>query len=419
MSVQKNAPLRVLIVGHLISGEATGEGYVAFKLTEALSEIADVTLATLQSPRHRPLAEQLPNTRVVSFKQPQLFHKTRTFRELIKPELFAYRRALRNFLAAEAPRFDIAHQLMPAAMRHVSPLVDSALPYAIGPFGGTLPTPEAFRGETGSSAPWFARLRDLDPILLRYSRKLRRSHSKAAMILGVAPYVHDILNEADLSAQSYANFMKLGISELPTEQTQRSRAVGDPLRLVHVGRGVRTKGLRDLIRALHLLKDDSRFHLESAGGGAEIELCKAEAARLGVSDRITFHGRIPRDAVESLYQRNDVFAFPSFREPAGAVFFEAMRWALPVVTARAGGADAIIDESCGIKVDVRDPDQYARDIAQALLSLADHPDLYASLSEGARRKVSDALWSNRAAELLPLYYQALNRNPPQLADSLV
>lgn len=391
----------------MISGEATGEGFVAFKLTEALAELADVTLVTLQSPRQTDLSLQLPAARVVTFPKPDLFRNVRTFRETVKPELGAYRRQLRRFLARERTNFDIAHQLMPAALRHASPLAGTGVPYVIGPFGGTLPTPPAFKDETATSAPWYARLRDLDRLRLRHDPRLRASHSGAAMVLGIAPYMRDILEAAELPVQAYADYMKLGIDEIPADLPVRRRKASDPMRLVHVGRAVRTKGLRDVIRAMGHLRDDPRFILESAGGGSDLDAAMEEAQSLGVADRITFHDRVPRAEVEALYARGDLFAFPSFREPAGAVFFEAMRWGLPVLAARAGGGDAIVDETCGIKIDVTNPDRFARDIAAGLTKLADDPALYAKLSDGARAKVKDALWPNRAARLIALYHQAL------------
>jgi glycosyltransferase involved in cell wall biosynthesis len=400
--------LRILIAGHMISGEATGEGFVAFKLTEALAGMADVTLATLQSPRHTPLAKQLAKARVVTFPQPQFLLRPRQFRELVKPELWVYARHLRRFLQREAGSFDIAHQLMPAALRHASPLRGLGLPYVLGPFGGTLPTPAAFRAETESSGPWYARLRDIDRLRLRHDPRLRASISGAALVLGVAPYIRDILVRARLSPRLYADFMKLGIPDLPPDLPPRRRTAAEPLRLVHVGRGVRTKALRDVIRALGHLRDDRRFTLESAGGGPEIALCRAEAEALGIADRVTFHDRLPRAEVETLYRRADAFVFPSFREPAGAVFFEAMRWGLPVIAARAGGAEAIVDDNCGIKVEVTDPDRFPRDIAAALVRLADEPDLYSRLSEGARLRVADALWPNLATQLIAHYRAALD-----------
>ena len=83
-----------------------------------------------------------------------------------------------------------------------------------------------------------------------------------------------------------------------------------------------------------LLPDLPDVTLTQAGDGEELELCKAEAERLGVADRVNFLGRIPRQQVEELYASSDAFLFPSFREPSGSVVFEAMRHGLPVIASR-------------------------------------------------------------------------------------
>ena len=44
-----------------------------------------------------------------------------------------------------------------------------------------------------------------------------------------------------------------------------------------------------------------------------------------------------RAEVEALYESHDLFCFPSFREPAGGVLYEAMRHGLPVITTDRGG----------------------------------------------------------------------------------
>jgi glycosyltransferase involved in cell wall biosynthesis len=148
--------------------------------------------------------------------------------------------------------------------------------------------------------------------------------------------------------------------------------------------------------------------LTSAGEGAEIEICKSEARRLGVADRVRFLGRIPRDEVEVLYRESDVFLFPSFREPAGGVLYEAMRWGLPVITANRGGPMSIVDADSGIKIEVTDPDRFARDIAGAVRRLSQDVDLRHRLGDGARRKIArEGLWKDKAAALLVLYEQAV------------
>ena len=176
------------------------------------------------------------------------------------------------------------------------------------------------------------------------------------------------------------------------------------LRLVHVGRAVRTKGLRDAVRALARLPADLDVELDVAGFGEELEPCRSLAADLGVADRIRFHGRLPRAAVERLYEEADAFLFPSFREPSGSVVFEAMRQGLPVITVDRGGPGEVVDASCGLRVPAEDPEQLAADLARAITRLARDPSLHGRLARGARERMARiGLWEAKTDRLFELY----------------
>jgi glycosyltransferase involved in cell wall biosynthesis len=128
-----------------------------------------------------------------------------------------------------------------------------------------------------------------------------------------------------------------------------------------------------------------------------------------VADRVAFLGRVPRAEVEALYASHDVFCFPSFREPAGGVLYEAMRHGLPIVTADRGGPGWIIDRASGIKLPVTDPDRFAIDIAAALRRLAGDPALRWRLGGGARDKVArEGLWPRKADRMVALYRDILD-----------
>jgi glycosyltransferase involved in cell wall biosynthesis len=300
--------------------------------------------------------------------------------------------------------FDIAHQLMPQAVRYGTPLRHFDIPFVMGPLGGALKTPTKFQEEVGS-APLFTRLRELDSWRLRHDPWLKAGLRKAKLVLGVAPYMKEVLNPVGL--QRFEAMLELGIDDLPTE-AKRHTDVGR-LRLLHVGRAVRTKGLRDVVRSLKHLEDMPGITLTSAGSGEEIAICKAEAEALGVASRVTFLGRTPRDEVERLYETHDVFVFPSFREPAGGVLYEAMRWGLPVITARRGGPEWIVDETSGVRIPVTDPVSYARDIAEAIRRFAVNPDLRQQLGSGARAIVdTTGRWPNKAAAMVALYESILS-----------
>jgi glycosyltransferase involved in cell wall biosynthesis len=395
--------MKVLLIAPNVDATDVGEAFVAFKWAEALARLTDLTVLAFQRPGRPDLARQLPGARVVTWPEPAWACRNERLNAMLKPAWPVFAAHVRRWIAAAqawGQRFDVAHQLMPQAARYPSPLRHFGIPYIIGPLGGALRTPAAFRAEA-ASAPLFTRLRALDTWRFRNDPWLRASYARAACVLGVAPYVRKVL--ADVPLQRFEPVLELGIDDLPPPVTRPDR----PLRLLHVGRGVRTKGLRDAVRALAHLADRPGITLTSAGAGEEIALCAAEAQALGVAHRVAFHGRLPRDGVEALYASHDVFVFPSFREPAGGVLYEAMRHGLPVVTAARGGPDFIVDDACGLRLPVTTPQAFAAAIAGAVRRLDADPGLRARLGQQAREKVAaEGLWPVKAARMVALYEQA-------------
>ncbi len=400
------ARLRILLAAPNIDGTDVGEAFIAFKWAKALAEKVDLTVLSFERPGRVPLADQLPKARVVTWPEPAWLRVDERFNAMAKPGYPIWSHRVTQWLRAaltKGEQFDIAHQIMPQAARYPSPFSQFDLPLVIGPLGGALETPEAFKAEAGS-ALLFTRLRRLDRLRFRYDPWLRQSYIKAALVLGVAPYVRDTLE--DVPIQRFAPVLELGI-DAPAPVRERQSEMGR-LRLLHVGRGVRTKGLRDVVRALAQLKDLPNVTLTSAGSGEEIAICQAEAKKLGVADRVTFLGRIPRAEVEDLYRTHDVFSFPSFREPAGGVLYEAMRWGLPVITAARGGPDWIVDETSGIRLPISTPEALSRDLAQSIRRLAVDPARRQTLGRGAREKVTrEGLWPAKIDGLIAHYINIL------------
>ncbi|MEO9573507.1 MAG: glycosyltransferase family 4 protein [Tateyamaria sp.] len=394
--------MKVLLIAPNVDATDVGEAFVAFKWADALSRITDVTILAFQRPGRPDLAKQLPNAHVVTWPEPTWARRNERLNAMLKPAWPVFSRHVRKWIKSAifaGEDFDIAHQLMPQAARYPSPLRHFKIPYLIGPLGGALDTPEAFRNEA-ANAPFFTRLRALDQYRFRHDPWLRKSYSRAACILGVAPYVKDVL--ADIPFRRFEPVLELGIDGVEQERLRTGR-IGQ-LRVLHVGRGVRTKGLRDTVRAMAMLKDLPGVTLTSAGAGEEIEICRTEAGRLGVADRIKFMGKIGREEVEQLYASHDVFCFPSFREPAGGVLYEAMRHSLPVIAADRGGPSSIIDTSSGMRIPVTEPIQFSQDIGAALRKFALSPALRTRLGKGACSKVlREGLWSAKANGLFAVY----------------
>lgn len=401
--------LKVLVIAPSLDVGDIGEVHGTVKWLDAMSDLVDLCVLSSSREGAVPLEQQLPRARVVTWPELKLLYRRfERFNAMAKPgwPLFAWR--VRRWLhkaLARGERFDILHQMLPQAMRHATPLRGFGIPYVMGPLGGGLETPTAFVGEVMQGSSMASRLRAFDSFRLRNDSRLRASYREADLILGVGPYIAEKL--APIGIRRFYPMHEIARSgELPSKVERQTKT--GRLTLLHAGRVVRTKGLRDTIRALALLPDLPHVTLTSAGAGEDMDACRSEAERLGVAARVTFLGKISRAAVEEEYRKADVFCFPSFREPLGGVLLEAMANGLPVITAARGGPDFVVDDSCGIRIPVTSPEQFARDIAAAIRRLALEPDLRLALGDGARRRMQifDD-WNDKARRMVELYQEVL------------
>jgi glycosyltransferase involved in cell wall biosynthesis len=392
--------VRLLLVAPTPDGTDVGEAWVAYQWARRSAARHDVTLLTYHKRGARPIAGQLPGVRVVEWAEPAGLGRAERLNSMLKPGYLPFavraRRWVRRALAA-GERFDVAHQPAPVAMRYPSPLAGLGIPYVLGPVGGSLDSPPGFAADEGGT-PWFVRLRALDRALLR-TPPLRRTYADAACVLGIAPYVAEHLR--GIPVRRFEVLSETALTALPAPVDRFGRT--GPLRLLHVGRLVRTKGVRDTVRALALL-GDRPVVLDVVGDGYDRAACEELTRALGLADRVRFHGRLPRADIDDFYRRADVFVFPSYREPGGNVAFEAMGYGLPLVVADRGGPGAAVDDSCGIRVPAVTPDQLAAGVAAAVAELADDPARRLRLGRGARRRVAEVgLWDGKLAAVDRIY----------------
>jgi glycosyltransferase involved in cell wall biosynthesis len=117
--------------------------------------------------------------------------------------------------------------------------------------------------------------------------------------------------------------------------------VGERPVVLYVGRLQEGKGLHTLLSAFATLSPGAILVL--VGDGPLASDLAAEAARLGVSDRVRFAGHMANEEVATCYRLADLFVLPSeptafFSEPWGLVVNEAMAAGACVVTSDMVGA---------------------------------------------------------------------------------
>lgn len=128
------------------------------------------------------------------------------------------------------------------------------------------------------------------------------------------------------------------VSERPARPS-----LGGPPRLCFAGRVVAEKGLDVLIDAL-ARSERSDLVLDVVGDGPESGAARALARRIGVDERIEWHGHLHGEALERVLDRAWVQVVPhTWDEPFGNVVTEAMARGTAVIASDAGGPSEIID----------------------------------------------------------------------------
>ena len=105
------------------------------------------------------------------------------------------------------------------------------------------------------------------------------------------------------------------------------------------------------------------------GEGSRREELEAQAAALGIAERVVFTGR--RDDVPAVTAALDVAVLPSYREAQGLTILEAMALSRPVIASAVGGIPEMIEDGrTGLLVPPHDADALAAAIIRVL---TDHP----------------------------------------------
>ncbi|HET6773858.1 MAG TPA: glycosyltransferase [Acidimicrobiales bacterium] len=243
----------------------------------------------------------------------------------------------------------------------------------------------AVRAVTGM--PYVVTVHGADAYTLRgrLGRMVKRLVLRRAA--GVLPVSGDIARSLDLRG---APVLRMGVDTAAIRAAVGDRAPEDGL-LLYIGRLVDKKGVDVLVEALARL-DGAR--LEVVGDGPDRAALHQLAARLGVSDRVRFRGKLPKAAVIAALARAQIAVIPS-RVGAGGdmegtpvVLCEVMAAGVPVVASNLGGLGECIDDGLdGLLVPPGDVDALATTLDKALNGGVDLAALGRAAAATARRNL--------------------------------
>jgi glycosyltransferase involved in cell wall biosynthesis len=234
--------------------------------------------------------------------------------------------------------------------------------------------------------------------------------SQSAIAMGYdADRVYTVLNALEVDKWQPDDFDAVA--------TRRDLGVPDEITLIAIiARGIPWKGHAELIRALALVRDRSLpFHLAIVGdddpratvdGVGYMDSLRQLVDRLGLADHVTFTGY--RSDVPALMTAIDVFAMPSYEEPFGMVYLEAMAMRKPIVGSRSGGVVEFIED--GVTGFLSEPGD-EETLADNLEKLISEPELRRRMGEAGRATVLASFASPRMADDMERVYQSVLGRP--------
>jgi glycosyltransferase involved in cell wall biosynthesis len=214
---------------------------------------------------------------------------------------------------------------------------------------------------------------------------ISRFVTSAVVGMGIPPAtVHTVLNAIepskwDPSIDGQALRRELGISE-------------GALLLASVSRLFSWKGQRELVRAFALVREKVP-NAELVIVGADYTLLeansftaelKALAQSLGVLEHIRFTGG--RSDIPNVMAACDIFTLPSFEEPFGLVFLEAMAMQKPVIALDNGGTPEVVEHG---RAGLLSPPWDIPALAANIVQLLEDRDLRTRMGTYGRSRVLD------------------------------
>ncbi|MGH7342643.1 MAG: glycosyltransferase, partial [Candidatus Rokuibacteriota bacterium] len=213
--------------------------------------------------------------------------------------------------------------------------------------------------------------------------------------------------------------MPMGLDPTEFPFRERALAIGEPVRLLTVGRMIEKKGMEFSIRAVAgLVRRHPDVRYEIVGDGPLRPAIEALISELDLERVVVLHGArdaaFVRDrmAAAHLFVLTSVTAASGDQEGQAVVLQEAQACGLPVVTTDHSGLPEAIDAGrSGFLVPERDVDA----LVDRLEHLVSHPDLWASMGRAGRAYV-EARFDNRTLlrELEGLYTELVERQRADL-----
>lgn len=297
--------------------------------------------------------------------------------------------------------FDLAHQLTYVGFRVPGYLWKLGIPFVWGPIGGLEQTNWRLLPALGLRGMLHFTARNL---LNDYDRRFRRLPKSAFHKAdgGVIAATGGIQREI----QRFYGLRSTVLSEIGRPSLSvssiRRRNHGDALQLVWSGLLQPGKALNLVLEALSRLPRQN-WELSVLGDGPCRKTWETLSRRLGLSPRVHWYGKVPRDQALAVMSRGHALIVSSVYDLTSTVVVEALACGMPVVCPDHCGFVDAIDSSCGFRVPAPNSAVLIDGLANAIADLFSE-DRRRNLASGALDRSARYSWAVKAKVVNQIYW---------------
>lgn len=405
--------LKVLISAYACEPNKGSEPEVGWQWALQMARFHDVTVLTRENNRSnieaclKTMEGRQPVPRFIYHDRSAFFLDMKRRSRAVQLYYLLWQKSAREIVARlhEAHQFDLMHHVTFAGFRYPTAIWGHGAATVWGPIGGIESIPRPLLPWKHPASLVYELFRNLNN--LAQATPIYVLPKRAAATTLILASTREMKQAFDKLGFDSACVPSIGLktSELPFRpKAPRS----GPLKLLFVGNIITLKGLDLALEALRASKSNAIFTL--IGSGSYESAAKRYVTQHGLSERVHFLGRKPRNEVFVMYRDHDVFFFPSLHDTGGYAVIEAMFNELPVICVDCGGPSLAVDAGCGIKVPTAGRAQVVERLASAIQWYDKNPSAVIADGQTARAKVlKDYDWDNKGAQMNQLYLEAHNR----------
>lgn len=307
---------------------------------------------------------------------------------------------------------DILHQLNMIGFREPGYLwklsKEKGIPFVWGPIGGLKLFPQEFLKQAGWKQRLFNSLKNSITLWqLKHDKRVNEALHTASLLISAIP-------DSQIRIKRYKNLNSVIIPEtgcMPYNISKK-QSHGE-LRLLWVGKFDYRKqlelALRSLAKVVKELKpsdNDIRLVVCGTGSVSQVEYYHSLAEELGVGTIVDWRGQCNHDAVLKEMESADMLFFTSVSDDTSTVVMEAISVGLPVLCHDAMGFGHVVDNRCGMKIPLVNPQQSINDFAKDIVFLSAHRDELRRMSKGCEKVSNQFSWENKARKMVSFYEEA-------------